>query len=110
MATPAPPTPAPSNKNSLPHIVVPRPIHVTIATPRKKVLATALRQPMQISHQYLDFSLSPGAHQMAVASGIGQSKVRSKEPDISLSLALVYLTFHICLDEKKVIYSKTWYG
>ena len=78
MATPAPPTPAPSNKNSLPHIVVPRPIVVTIATPRKKVLATALRQPLQISHQELEFLLSPGEHEMATASGIGQSKVRWK--------------------------------
>ena len=74
LPTPAPSTPAMS-KNSLPHIVVPRPVMVTIATPRKKILATALRQPLQISHQHLDFSLSPGAHQMAVASGIGQSKV-----------------------------------
>lgn len=75
-STPFPPTPAPSNINSLQHIIQPRPIQVHIATPRRKVIATALRQPLQLSHHKIDFLLSPISHQLASSSGIGQSKVR----------------------------------
>ena len=73
-ATPFPATPAPSNKNSLQHIINPRPVHVTIATPRRKVVATGLRMPLQLSHNVLEFMLSPGFYEMSSASGIGQSK------------------------------------
>ena len=73
--TPFPPTPVPSNKNSLQHIINPRPVHVSIATPRRRVVATALRQPLQLSHLKLDFSLSPGVYEMTSNSGIGHTKV-----------------------------------
>nr|XP_039264663.1 cilia- and flagella-associated protein 47-like isoform X2 [Styela clava] len=48
-----PPTPAPSEK----HIVTPRPIIVTIATPRRRITATALRPLLHLSSCRLDFSL-----------------------------------------------------
>ncbi|CAH1800026.1 unnamed protein product [Owenia fusiformis] len=72
--TPFPPTPAPSNKNTIAHIINPRPIQFTVATPRRRVVATALRQPLQMSHLNLDFSLSPLAHEMQETSGSGLTK------------------------------------
>ncbi|XP_033113331.1 cilia- and flagella-associated protein 47-like isoform X2 [Anneissia japonica] len=57
--TPFPPTPAPSSK-SIQHIITPRPMVVTIATPKRKITATALRQPLQLSHYHIDFSLPSG--------------------------------------------------
>ena len=77
-ATPFPPTPAPTNKNSgssVHHIIQPRPVHVEIVTPRRKVEATALRQPLQLSHQHLEFTLSPAMHELAASAGYGHSKV-----------------------------------
>lgn len=39
-------------------------------------MATALRQPLQMSHQHLDFTLSPAVHQLIVGSfGYGHTKV-----------------------------------
>ena len=73
--TPFPPTPAPSQKNSLQHIINPRPMHVSITTPRRKVIATALRQPLQLSHNKLEFSVAPDFHELSTSSGIGHSKV-----------------------------------
>ncbi|XP_076467202.1 cilia and flagella-associated protein 47-like [Babylonia areolata] len=69
--TPFPPTPAPSNKNSIQHIVNPRPQPFTVATPRKHVIATALRQPLQLSHTRVEFSLPVNFHQMASSTGLG---------------------------------------
>lgn len=76
-ATPFPPTPAPSQKNSIQHIINPRPVQVTIATPRRKVIATALRQPLQLSHNKVDFVVSPGFHELSTSSGIGHTKVHT---------------------------------
>ena len=73
--TPMPPTPVPSQKNSLQHIINPRPVHITIATPRRKIVATALRQPLEISHHKLEFDLSPSTYALTSTSGIGQKKV-----------------------------------
>ncbi|XP_013416633.1 cilia- and flagella-associated protein 47 isoform X1 [Lingula anatina] len=72
--TPFPPTPAPSAKNTIEHIINPKPIHVTIATPRRKVVATALRQPFQISHSKLEFTFPNGFTDQALGSGLGQNK------------------------------------
>ncbi|XP_064627283.1 cilia- and flagella-associated protein 47-like isoform X2 [Lineus longissimus] len=72
--TPFPPTPAPSNKNSIAHIINPRPVHVSISTPRRKVIATALREPLQLSHQRIEFSLPVNYLEIAATSGIGTSK------------------------------------
>ncbi|XP_070567350.1 cilia- and flagella-associated protein 47-like [Ptychodera flava] len=72
--TPFPPTPAPSSK-SINHIITPRPVAVTIATPRRRIIATGLRQPLQLSHTKLDFSLPSGFFEMGVQQGLyGQSK------------------------------------
>ncbi|PIK59126.1 hypothetical protein BSL78_03931 [Apostichopus japonicus] len=57
--TPLPPTPAPSYK-SIHHIIAPRPINVTVATPKRRIVATALRQPLEMSHHNLDFTLPSG--------------------------------------------------
>lgn len=74
-ATPFPPTPAPSNRNSVQHIINPRPIQVTIATPRRKVLATALRQPLQLSHHLIEFSMTPKMHSLVASATMSQNDV-----------------------------------
>ncbi|XP_077977423.1 cilia- and flagella-associated protein 47-like [Glandiceps talaboti] len=72
--TPFPPTPAPSSK-SIQHIITPRPVPFTISTPRRRIVATGLRQPLQLSHVKLEFSLPSGFFEMGVQQGIyGQSK------------------------------------
>ncbi|XP_070190234.1 cilia and flagella-associated protein 47-like isoform X3 [Littorina saxatilis] len=70
-STPFPPTPAPSKKNSIQHIVNPRPQPFTVATPRKHVIATGLRQPLQLSHTKVEFSLPVNFHEMSKNTGIG---------------------------------------
>ncbi|KAL8606797.1 hypothetical protein ACOMHN_049626 [Nucella lapillus] len=69
--TPFPPTPTPSNKNGLQHIVNPRPQPFSIATPRKHIIGTALRQPLQLSHNRIHFSLPVNFHQMSANTGLG---------------------------------------
>ena len=75
--TPFPPTPAPSNRNSIQHIVNPRPQPFTVATPRKHVIATALRQPLQLSHTKVEFCLPVNFHEMAKNTGVGATSVRT---------------------------------
>ena len=65
-STPAPPTPAPSSK-SIQHIIAPRPVVVTVATPRRRIIATGLRQPLQLSHYELQFSLPSGFLELGVS-------------------------------------------
>ena len=61
--SPMPPTPAPSLKDSiaLAAAAAKNPALLTcvqqVATPRRHVTATALRQPLLLSHKSLDFSL-----------------------------------------------------
>ncbi|XP_078698604.1 cilia- and flagella-associated protein 47-like isoform X8 [Branchiostoma floridae x Branchiostoma belcheri] len=63
-----PPTPAPSVQ----HIIPPRIIEVSIATPRRRIMATALRQPLQVSNLHLEFYLPPGFMELGIASDVGQ--------------------------------------
>ncbi|XP_035825915.1 cilia- and flagella-associated protein 47 [Aplysia californica] len=72
--TPFPPTPAPSNKNSIQHIVNPRPMPVTVATPRKQVIATALRQPLQLGTNRLEFLLPSNFHDISTNITMGSTK------------------------------------
>ncbi|XP_022089961.1 cilia- and flagella-associated protein 47-like isoform X2 [Acanthaster planci] len=72
-STPFPPTPAPSTK-SINHIITPRPVVVTVATPRRRIVATALRQPLQLSHANLDFSLPSGYLDFGVAGSPSQTQ------------------------------------
>ena len=69
-----PPTPTPSHKNSLQHIINPRRVPVPTATPRRRVVTTALRQPLQLSAESLHFVLP--VHYDAVSCGVNCSKVR----------------------------------
>ena len=78
-ATPYPPTPAASQKNSLQHIINPRPVIVTVATPRRKIMATALRMPLQLSHRELSFQITPTVAAMS-AAGLGDTKVSPPLP------------------------------
>lgn len=75
--TPFPPTPAPSNKNSLQHIINPRPQPPQVATPRKHVIATALRQPLQLSNNKIEFSLPSTFEDPTASTGMGVTKVIS---------------------------------
>ncbi|XP_021363645.1 cilia- and flagella-associated protein 47-like isoform X2 [Mizuhopecten yessoensis] len=72
--TPFPPTPAPSNKNSIQHIINPRPQPLSIATPRKHVIATALRQPLQLSSNKIEFALPSTFEDPTASTGLGVSK------------------------------------
>ncbi|XP_074645875.1 cilia and flagella-associated protein 47-like isoform X2 [Tubulanus polymorphus] len=72
--TPFPPTPAPSNKNSIQHIINPRPIYFSIPTPRRKIIATALRQPLELSHNKLEFTLPANFLDMNAACESYQNK------------------------------------
>ncbi|XP_033635373.1 cilia- and flagella-associated protein 47-like isoform X1 [Asterias rubens] len=72
-STPFPPTPAPSTK-SINHIITPRPVIVTVATPRRRIVATALRQPLQLSHSNLDFSLPSGYLDFGIVGSPSQTQ------------------------------------
>ncbi|XP_052240686.1 cilia- and flagella-associated protein 47-like isoform X3 [Dreissena polymorpha] len=72
--TPFPPTPAPSNKNSLQHIINPKPQPFTVDTPRKHVIATALRQPLQLSTNKIELFAPASFHDVSIQSGQMQSK------------------------------------
>ena len=69
--------PASAGDSGVKHIICPRPQQVDIVTPRRRVFATALRQPLTVSHHSLRFTITPAVHELAAASGIGQSKVSS---------------------------------
>ncbi|KAL3884217.1 hypothetical protein ACJMK2_030436, partial [Sinanodonta woodiana] len=72
--TPFPPTPAPSNKNSLQHIINPKPQPFTVITPRKHVIATGLRQPLQLSSNRIEFSMPASFYDPSLTAGQAQSK------------------------------------
>lgn len=74
--TPVPPTPAPSNKNTIHNVINPKPIPVTVATPRKRVICTALRQPLQISTTDLNFVLTSDYYEMAADSGANSTRIK----------------------------------
>ena len=74
--TPVPPTPAPSNKNTIHNIINPKPVPVTIATPRKRVICTALRQPLQISRDHLNFVLTSDYYEVAADSGANTTQMQ----------------------------------
>ena len=78
--TPFPTTP----KTGSIHIVNPRPVQVTIATPKRKVMATALRQPLQMSHLDLDFDISAQlAHAGKSTDEVIQTKVHSLQNEVT---------------------------
>ncbi|XP_055954756.1 cilia and flagella-associated protein 47 [Patella vulgata] len=72
--TPFPPTPVPSQKNSLEHIINPRPRPAIVVTPRKHVVATALRQPLQLSTNRIEFNLPSSFNDVTMNTGFGGSK------------------------------------
>lgn len=73
--TPFPPTPAPSNKNSLQHIINPKPQPYSVVTPRKHVVATALRQPLQLSTNKIEMFAPASFYDSSIQTGQMQSKV-----------------------------------
>ena len=73
--TPFPPTPAPSMKNSIQHIINPKPQPFTVITPRKHVIATALRQPLQLSTNRIEMFAPSSFYDPSIQSGQMQSKV-----------------------------------
>ncbi|XP_076799523.1 cilia- and flagella-associated protein 47-like isoform X2 [Clavelina lepadiformis] len=82
-----PPTPVPSEK----HIVTPRPVIITIPTPRRRVVATALRPTLQLSTSRLNFSLPVSFMEMSVpdnAGGDQQFLILSNKSDSPLSWEL----------------------
>ncbi|KAK3775916.1 hypothetical protein RRG08_017206 [Elysia crispata] len=72
--TPFPPTPAPSNKNSIQHIINPKPVPAVVTTPRRQVIATALRQPLQLGTNRLQFILPSNFHEISTNVTMGCTK------------------------------------
>ncbi|KAI0223616.1 Cilia- and flagella-associated protein 47 [Lamellibrachia satsuma] len=73
--TPFPASPHPA-KESLTYALQhpPRPTPSAVHTPSKKVVATALRMPLLLSDQTINFYLSPVMHEMASNTSVGHSK------------------------------------
>ncbi|EDO32806.1 predicted protein, partial [Nematostella vectensis] len=70
-----PPTPTPSRSNwTIPELDTPAPSIMGIATPSRRVLATALRPPLQVSHTRLEFSLPSGYFDLGIESGAGRAQ------------------------------------
>ena len=71
-----PPTPAPSHMNwTISELMTPAPSLVDVATPSRRVLATALRPPLQLSHSILEFRLPSGYFELGIESGAGRAPV-----------------------------------
>lgn len=71
-----PPTPAPSHMNwTISELMTPVPSLVDVATPSRRVLATALRPPLQLSHSVLEFHLPAGYFELGIESGAGRAQV-----------------------------------
>ncbi|XP_052708553.1 cilia and flagella-associated protein 47-like isoform X1 [Crassostrea angulata] len=98
--TPFPPTPAPSNKNSLQHIINPRPQPPQVATPRKHVIATALRQPLQLSNNKIEFSLPSTFEDPTASTGMGVTKFKMIEGTILVNNSDKPLKWMFNLSEK----------
>jgi len=71
-ATPLPPSPAPCRTQ---HIVNPRPRQCSVETPRRKVVATALRELLRLSTSDVKFSVSSAV--VSLGTGVAQSQVSS---------------------------------
>ncbi|XP_071134806.1 cilia- and flagella-associated protein 47-like isoform X3 [Mytilus edulis] len=83
--TPFPPTPAPSNKNSLQHIINPRPQPFSVATPSKHVIATALRQPLTLSSNKIEFSLPSTFEDPSSSTGLGVTKYKIEKGTVMVN-------------------------
>ena len=71
-----PPTPVPSHMNwTISELVTPAPSLVDVATPSRRVVATALRPPLQMSHSVLEFRLPSGYFELGIESGAGRAQV-----------------------------------
>ncbi|PFX34680.1 Calponin-likey domain-containing protein 2 [Stylophora pistillata] len=70
-----PPTPAPSHMNwTISDLVTPLPSLAGVATPSRRVVATALRPPLQLSHSVLEFHLPSGYFDLGIESGAGRAQ------------------------------------
>ena len=70
------PPPAPSKTNwTISELATPLPSVVETGTPCRRVLATALRPPLQLSHTTLEFNLPSGYFELGIESGAGRAQV-----------------------------------
>lgn len=70
-----PPTPAPSHMNwTISELITPVPSLAGVATPSRRIVATALRPPLQISHSVLEFHLPSGYFELGIESGAGRAQ------------------------------------
>lgn len=67
-STPFPPSPSVNERTSIIHS---RLQPVIVITPRKHVIATALRQPLQLSHSKIEFVLPTSFYEQALKTGLG---------------------------------------
>ena len=56
-------------------LMTPVPSVVGVATPSRRVVATALRPPLQLSHSVLEFRLPSGYFELGIESGAGRAQV-----------------------------------
>lgn len=80
-----PPTPAPSHMNwTISELITPVPSLAGVATPSRRIVATALRPPLQISHSVLEFHLPSGYFELGIESGAGRAQVSCGLDNIKL--------------------------
>ena len=90
-----PPTPAPSHMNwTISELMTPAPSLVDVATPSRRVVATALRPPLQMSHSVLEFRLPSGYFELGIESGAGRAQVCHSSP----------CSFFSCLFRSKLVF------
>lgn len=70
--------------------MTPVPSLMGVATPSRRVMGTALRPPLQLSHSVLEFRLPPGYFELGIESGAGRAQVSQS------NFIFVFLKFIRC--------------
>ena len=83
--------------------MTPVPSVVGVATPSRRVVATALRPPLQLSHSVLEFRLPSGYFELGIESGAGRAQVNL---EVSFWLLQYALQFPKNLLRIYLVYSK----
>ena len=74
-------------------LMTPVPSVVGVATPSRRVMATALRPPLQLSHSVLEFRLPSGYFELGIESGAGRAQVNLEEVSFCLAFTMPLAVF-----------------
>ena len=85
-------------------LMTPVPSVVGVATPSRRVVGTALRPPLQLSHSVLEFRLPSGYFELGIESGAGRAQVNLEK--VSFWLLQYPLQFSKNLLRIYLVYSK----